>query len=128
MSTLNPNAQLWVEALRSGKYTQAIGTLCVVTGDALAHCCLGVACEVFMESGGTLNVWVDGETESRRYNGESMVLPKPVMEWLGLRHNEGAFKEDGSPRKSLSGLNDSGIPFPELSDLIESQPEGLFAQ
>jgi len=36
--------QKWVIALRSGEYSQTTGTL----EDDSGHCCLGVACEVFI--------------------------------------------------------------------------------
>lgn len=36
--------QKWVRALRSGKFEQTTGTL----EDANGHCCLGVACKIFI--------------------------------------------------------------------------------
>ena len=45
---LNPNAQKWVDALRSGEYKQTRGAL---RGDDEGNepkfCCLGVACDLY---------------------------------------------------------------------------------
>lgn len=38
--------QLWIDALRSGAYAQTIGVLLRTHEGQLAHCCLGVLCEV----------------------------------------------------------------------------------
>lgn len=47
---LNPNAQKWVDALRSGKYQQGAGCLSAEG----KFCCLGVACEVMKAKTGSL--------------------------------------------------------------------------
>jgi hypothetical protein len=38
--------QKWIEALRSGKYRQATGTLYQDDNNQTGYCCLGVACRV----------------------------------------------------------------------------------
>lgn len=43
--------------------------------------------------------------------------PKGVVRWLGLRDREGS---GFHPTKTLADLNDEGVPFTELADLIES--------
>ena len=48
---MNANAQLLVSALRSGEYKQIKG--CLSTGGG--YCCLGVACEVYIKAGHTLD-------------------------------------------------------------------------
>jgi hypothetical protein len=45
---LNPNAQKWVEALRSGKYQQ---TRYLISRKDGKYCCLGVACELAIAEG-----------------------------------------------------------------------------
>ena len=37
------NREKWLEALRSGKYKQALSTL---KNNEAAYCCLGIACEI----------------------------------------------------------------------------------
>lgn len=129
--TLNKNAQLWVEGLRSGKYSQTKGRL----QDESGYCCLGVACSVYEENtGGHLPRNIQG------YYGELALIEgcEVVAEWLGLADNiefgpkgEGSFKVPGmgpiALRETLSNLNDSwSWSFEALADTIESQPEGLF--
>jgi len=112
--------KLWVEALRSGKYQQAVDDLRDRTG---AMCCLGVACEI---SG--LGRW-DGcsyVTEGDRHRG--VLNPDSDMtNWLGLRSGAGAFGPSETGRESLAHLNDSGKTFAEIADIIESEPVGLIA-
>lgn len=116
--------KLWVEALRSGKYQQALDDLRDNTG---AMCCLGVACEI---SG--LGQW-DGSgryvTDHDRHSGE--LNPNSDMtDWLGLANGAGSFGSvnEHDRRESLAHLNDTGKSFSEIADIIEAEPEGLLAE
>lgn len=53
------------------------------------------------------------------------VLPRQVMEWLGLMTEEGMY-DDPDGDDSLIGHNDSGDTFKQIANIIESAPEGLF--
>ena len=114
------NRQMWVNALRSGKYTQYKGKLTNV--DTTAFCCLGVACDI-----SNLGTWIklDNEktcvysTKSENY-GHIGELPTEVQEWLGLSTSTG-----NHSISNLADLNDEGITFTEIADIIESEPEGL---
>ena len=112
MSKLNPSAQKWVEALRSGKYEQTRGAL--RKGDWF--CCLGVACELAIESG----VDIRRTDEYRGYTGvvPNRLLPPVVGEWLRLKGRDADW--------SLAGKNDSGKTFAEIADLIEQHADELF--
>ena len=108
------NRKLWVEALRSGKYRQGKKVLRTANGEM---CCLGVladiaGCKWKRHDNGWL---ADGEDNS---------APSRAMAFVGLIGSEGE-TEYGDP---LSYLNDSGAPFSEIADIIESEPEGLFAE
>ena len=106
---LNENAKKWVAALRSGEYQQCKDQLT----DGRGYCCLGVGAAI---SPGPRSKW---ENE--------VALPKPVQQWLGLRSSEGDY-ESGADYRRLSNLNDyGGKTFAQIADLIESEPEGLFA-
>lgn len=123
--SLNKNAKTWVAALRSGKFRQAKCRLKQRTnsGRICGCCCLGVACRIFIRSGGKLSVVrKDGETD---FEGNNNVLPVRVQEWLGLSSDTGEFGF-GSEREQLSALNDTGKSFNDIADIIESMPEGLF--
>jgi len=119
---LNPNARKWVKALRSGKYKQCSGVLTELNGqnEPVAHCCLGVACDLFLKSGGKLKT--KDARGVRHYEHLSGELPEPVMKWLGLADSEGRCTR----QKSLVNKNDTGTSFSDIAKIIESMPQGLF--
>jgi hypothetical protein len=93
--------QKWVEALRSGKYKQGHGTLKRYG----KYCCLGVLCSVVK----TKN-WVGGK-----------FLPDHVQEKAGLTVAYPTVRTRDGINQSLANLNDIGMPFSEIADLIEAQ-------
>jgi len=138
MAELNPNAKKWVEALRSGRFQQGTRALTMIAADGKEFdCCLGVACKVAIENG--LKIKVSKSTRTSAGNtdmcalilyGELQrygVLPLEVREWLGLNQSDGMYMADGIERY-LTHENDVGATFAEIADIVESQPEGLFAK
>ena len=116
---MNANAQKWVDALRSGEYSQARGRLKDRCGN---YCCLGVACELYrQEVGGAWNCEHDFRPSKRGMPVQGS-LPSRVRNWLNLNENDGAT----AVGNSLAVLNDNGASFAEIADVIESEPEGLF--
>ena len=115
---MNENAMKWIEALRSGEYSQTQGTL----SDKDGFCCLGVACKVYeSETGNKLPV-----NEFGTFIQDTLIKDyKCVREWIGLSSGDGEFQETGGGC-SLTELNDTGKLFHEIADLIESEPLGLF--
>lgn len=126
---MNDNAKSWVAALRSGKYKQGTGWLTEVTPDGEYDCCLGVACKLAVEAGviePPLGASHDrGVYYSDGGAAESAILPGAVREWLGLRTTDSSFLKDDE-RDQLTALNDAGVPFARIADIIESEPEELF--
>lgn len=118
---IQEHRRLWLEALRSGKYTQGRMRLATTYGDDIPvrYCCLGVACDVAIKSGLDLDVAkVDGGA-ALTFDGGSRVLPDRVQEWLGLEDRSPELRST-SEMMSLVGLNDSGdYTFEEIADLIE---------
>jgi hypothetical protein len=134
----------WVEALRSGKYEQNKHGLCAVDpdgGDGMAHCCLGVLCELALE-GGALSVARRKVDESGRvwFVGRSAYLPGDVVKWSGLPDSNptvwfsdaiahlgdrdtqrarasGALSHDFV---TLSELNDAGVSFEGIAAIVEN--------
>ena len=115
-----------VEALRSGKYKQEKGAL---HRDELGYCCLGVACEI---SG--LGTWVGANvTDQSRVMSYKIdgaltgysVLPELVREYYGFSSDNGTFLNK-DVEDALSALNDMGVRFDAIADIIESEPEWLF--
>lgn len=127
---MNENAKKWVEALESGEYQQGEGYLTQIEDGKEFHCCLGVACQLYLRAGGALDVQRGAEYTS--YNGQSGSLPTSVTNWLGLKTDLGDFGQrikldtDAGEADDLTGLNDGGWNFSEIADFIRSEPEGLF--
>jgi hypothetical protein len=120
---MNDNAKKWVAALRSGEFEQGRGYL---QPSQDKHCCLGVACEIYMRSGGNITTKefvADGCKTVISHSGRKTDLPWRVKRWLGLRKSEGYYGTS-----SLVSANDHGMTFTEIADLIESEPEGLFCE
>lgn len=114
---MNPDIKAqWLQALRSGKYRQGTGSLKSKSG---SYCCLGVLCDLASREGIV--------SEERRYDGlplfrsttnrsdeNDLTLPGAVAEWAGLRQTAPTVMDKG-----LAGLNDGGMSFAEIADLIE---------
>lgn len=97
----------WLEALRSGKFKQAKGTLREEPPQGgIGYCCLGVACEI------------SGATDALK-RGENMPGNSTINEWFGL----GAYDETGSFEicDKLAGINDeTELGFVGIANLIEA--------
>jgi hypothetical protein len=112
--------QLWVKALRSGKYSQGRDSLQTEGG----YCCLGVACVVAEKEGISVRRYGPLVGCGEGIKGNSLASQEAVKVWLGMRTGVGAMHTLGY--RSLSDLNDTGTTFKDIADLIESEPEGLF--
>lgn len=129
---MNDNAKALVAALRSGDYTQGRGYLTRIDSDGLEQdCCLGVACKLAVEAGVIEPGVVDPRNGARRYRDggqwQTAVLPERVREWLGFSSKESEFCRSSGYSEQLSALNDDGMSFERIAAIIESEPEGLFA-
>ena len=111
---MNDNAKKLIKALRSGKYSQAIRQLRKKNG----FCCLGVACDIYSKETGS------GKWYNNSFLDHLQTLPLVVMEWFGFKNNAGSYDD----AKTLTELNDSGVSFKKIADIIESEPEGLFTK
>ena len=129
----------WVQALRSGEYEQGKSALHIISGDGKhTYCCLGVLCELAVKAGVAEVI----STEPKNYKfkdslvpgdslvrygsrvdiersgnwSETAILPESVMRWAGLRDEHGWTMPNGD---SLACLNDAGVGFDVIADLIE---------
>jgi len=114
--------QKWLEKLRDPETKQCKGRLGEPSG---ARCCLGVACDVFIELGGTLKVETTstGNMFFDEYDGS---MPPVVQRAFGIRDDFGAFRDPQNIANSLATMNDSVYSFKEIADVIESKPNCLF--
>lgn len=100
-------ADLWVNALRSGKYKQGQG--CLRFDDKF--CCIGVLCEI----SGFEYEWGAGFPDS----------DDQIVQWAGLRDPQGKIPIQFQNSTLLTSINDFGVPFSQIADLIEKHWEEL---
>lgn len=135
-------AKTWSEALRSGEYRQ--------TTDALhrkdsGFCCLGVLCDIYRRQVDPMAAWVPCDSMILADSGDEspveimtfsipgqgmypMALPVRVREWAGMHSMRGDIKNpDGgyALQQSLAEMNDGGMTFAEIADVIDQFVEGL---
>ncbi len=121
---LGPLQKKWIEALRSGKYQQGKGML--NRGDQ--YCCLGVACEVLGLPKGPIDyinkmLYIDDEAPNEVH---TVFMPGNSWKKLGLFNYNGA--PSNSYDDSLVGLNDKGLTFEQIADILEKKPEVYFSE
>jgi hypothetical protein len=111
----------WVEALRSGKYQQ--GRHALAFGGK--YCCLGVLCEVAIESG--LELPSGHSNRGRTYGEERNIstLPEEVSTWAFLKGSpavggQAMVSTPAGGFQYLTILNDRGVSFDEIADMIEA--------
>lgn len=114
--------QKWIDALRSGEYSQTSQSL----KDSQGFCCLGVLCDLYLNEEPNPNgFWKDdafyydnsyGDVWSEEY------LPEPVMDWAGLNDDNPRVWSNGVDKSiCISDLNDMGTSFSQIADVIEKQ-------
>lgn len=131
---MNPNVKkLWLEALRSGEYTQAQGALCERNDDgSFSFCCLGVLCNLYLNNNpDAKGYWdfddMDGQVlpffANNREGQVIGVLPTEVKKWAGIEEDDPTVRiRHKNLRKdaTLSGLNDDyGYNFKIIANKIE---------
>lgn len=77
-------ARKWAQALESGEYKQTTGSL----RDSQGFCCLGVLCNLHAQEHSEISA---DETDPSSYLTADAVLPETVMEWAGMRYEDGRF-------------------------------------
>lgn len=135
-------ASLWTAALRSGKYEQTTQKLC--TGEGF--CCLGVLSELYLATPGAnlarhdiTNLrgdllyaqYIFDDEDGNRITKDS-ALPRPAREWAGLEGDLGDLCDTvfyagaidweqvtSDESESLADLNDSGLTFAQIADVID---------
>ena len=131
---LNPNAQKWVDALRSGKYTQGQYGLRPAND---TYCCLGVACDLFAKENPTEGRWRGNNFVVSGIDSSHSSLPRPVADWLGLARQPGAiaylanahatYGHGPASGQNLVQDNDTRrLTFAQIADIIEAHQKELF--
>ena len=124
--------EVWVNALRSGKYEQGSEKLRSVTG----YCCLGVLCDIYAQEHNTQWEFRGDEEINPQpmdywyFDEHSEFLPESVMNWAELKtHNptvridveDNEDEDNWYYKDELSNVNDSGYDFSQIANLIEAQ-------
>lgn len=109
MTKMNPELKAkWVEALRSGKYTQTDAFL--RRGDE--YCCLGVLCDISGKAQwGSISDYVNIFVPGGGLSDTSGTLLESFTDSIGLPR---------SVHDELYTMNDEGKTFPEIADYIEA--------
>lgn len=95
--------QKWLEALRSGKYTQARDALVRRVDGKSYYCCLGVLCVLLdKDPYNIVNRW------GHRINNGT--LSQEILDEVGLNNFQ---------QGRLADLNDCGADFEEIANYIE---------
>lgn len=121
--------KLWLDALRSGEYTQTTGEL----KNSEGYCCLGVLCDIAVKNGVITEI-EDGYLSQRDVADsnyiENATLPIEVMYWAELDSVNPTITLDeyccdscnNNIAYDLSELNDNkNWSFVQISEVIEEQ-------
>lgn len=113
----------WIDALRSGEYTQTQGSLRNENG----YCCLGVLCDLYTKEH---NLKWDSHyssfAERTVYQLEDYqnLPPSSVLTWAGLNQQDPYVKyvdkDSNEIKETLSKLNDTGKTFLDISEYIDT--------
>ena len=112
---------LWVKALRSGEYKQANGNLHTDKG----FCCLGVLCDLAVKAKIMSDPIVHENFSSitnqdvYEYDGDKGYLPLAVQRWAEIHTENPRIETEPNVYRQLAALNDEGVPFIKIADLIE---------
>lgn len=122
---LNPDQKkLLLKALRSGPYLQTSQRL----RNDNKFCCLGVACDIFYKNAATHGErWTNQDLfisiADDKISIDEYELPVIVREYFGFQRADGKLpvkiQYNGRAYDSLARLNDAGMSFAEIADVIE---------
>lgn len=133
MGITRRKAQEWANALRSGEYSQTMGTL----EDEQGFCCLGVACKIFIPEEKQLTKPSAGEAFRTFLQGDLPTDQLKAPKWLKEVESElsAILKQNPLPTEetqdelsspitrdpsSFTDMNDDeGYTFDEIADIIE---------
>lgn len=101
--------QVWIEALRSGKYEQGYESLC----NNGKFCCLGVLTDLYIQANN--QQWHHDVGGLYSFETEGGILPFSVQQWAGIDAPNPYFAGNYA-----TGWNDDGASFEEIADLIEA--------
>ena len=128
---MNPDIKVkWLEALRSGRFQQARHYLKITSpGQPAGYCCLGVLAEILgvpstIHPEPPHSMWPHNII-AFGVNKDTAVLPIEARAAAGVTGGDWCLPYPvyyhGHNLDSLAELNDNGMPFNEIADIIEAQ-------
>jgi hypothetical protein len=131
-----PFQRLWIDALKSGRFRQGKNRLHTVNrlNKTAVYCCLGLACKLANKTGKLKLPKTIEEPHNAlpfiKYDDNGFILPSKIVNLLKLRNPGGNFKKIANVNNlNFSGLvdmNDWGLPFNQIGEYIEANPENVF--
>ena len=125
-------AEIWVKALRSGKFKQGRNALKYKTKDSTRHCCLGVLCELYQKkhkrklptstSTDRFNMEIPRGAKFTTFADCGIDLPEKVMKWAGMKSEVGFVRSTG---ECLASMNDERMRFNKIAEVIEKKSKEL---
>ena len=110
----------WLKALRSGKYCQGMVKMRSNKMGKKQFCVLGVLCDLHRKlNRSSINKWFVNKWGEFLYREKGWFLPSVVSEWAGMP-DDTAEVIYGNREEKISVLNDKGLSFKKLADLIEN--------
>jgi hypothetical protein len=124
------NIRRLVDALRSDRFKQGIGRLHKQYRELNKplreeHCCLGVGCVIAKEAGveiETTRCLMYGDDSAAYavvYGEDELYLPEDVRTFFGFDTGNPVLIEIGGVQYSASNLNDEGLTFDQIADIME---------
>lgn len=109
----------WLDALRSGEYTEGVGVLRDAEG---AYCCLGVRCELAVAAGVLPAATQSGPGADYVYGSDSDAFPPETERgWAWVGYEDETSLEVLAIEEELANMNDAGKSFAEIADYIEQE-------
>ena len=108
-------ADMWVEALRSGKYQKVSGTLRGEMADhSFGFCPLGVLCDIskLVQWSSTKGYVIGGISHSGH-------LPQKVRDWAGVRSPIGKPRNGGQSISHINDCPEMDCTFDQIAGIIE---------
>lgn len=122
--------EIWAQDLESGKHKQGKGNLCYFRQGQKNYCCLGRLTEIVIERYKiSVNIILNEQTGRYRYQWKESCtgsyVPQSICDYIGLSDSAGKFHHE-SGTEYLGNLNDNGVSFPVLAQLIRKHQADLF--
>lgn len=141
---LGPLQKEWVQYLRDNGHLQGsthLGKKNIETGEIIQLCCLGAAELLICKNEGREPKWHDrGLLCSIGTNGISSTAVLNIPDRIGLKSTNGGIiltlsgklqylaMYKNKPYTSLADLNDVGMPWSDIADIIEQNVDKLFSR